>query len=58
MTDGMIIDPNKIDFGKYLQDTSFLEAQSIKSVGTFANDVAEFAETGNKANGATLPWGN
>jgi twinkle protein len=53
----MIIDPNKINFAQYLEDQSFLEAQSIKDVTDFADDVAEFADTGDSAHGATLPWG-
>jgi twinkle protein len=53
----MIIDPNKIDYGKYLEQSSFLEAQSIKSAGEFGDEVGELADYGEVKTGATLPWG-
>jgi len=53
----MIIDPNKINFAQYLEDQSFLEAQSIKPAVAFNDDVGDLADFGEVMTGATLPWG-
>lgn len=52
----MIIDPNSVDFGKYLEDVSFLEAQSLRDAAHFAAEVGELAEDGEQVKGVCLPW--
>lgn len=52
----MIVDPNKIDYRKYLEDSSWLEAQSLKSASEFGKEVAELADYGDVKTGAKLPW--
>ena len=54
---GIMVDPNKINFAQYLEDQSFLEAQSIKPAQAFNDDVGDLADFGDVMTGATLPWG-
>jgi len=46
----------KIDFKKYLNDLSYLEAEMLKDVGDFTDGVLEMAEHGNQLIGAYFPW--
>lgn len=46
----------KIDFAKYLEDLSFSEVESIRSINTFADDVGDYADNGQSVSGTMLPW--
>jgi len=52
----MIINSNAINFEQYLEDLSFEEAPSLKAANEFAEEVAEFADTGDQMIGPALPW--
>lgn len=46
----------KIDFKQYLEDMSYIEAQSLRSSTDFTDDVAEMARMGDQLIGCTMPW--
>jgi twinkle protein len=51
-----LIRSTSIDFAKYLEGISILEAETIKSPAEFLGDIAGYFENGGMSHGYLLPW--